>query len=103
MSKNEAAGDPDCTEVLEEGSRSILLSLASQLRKGMDLVSELKHTRIIHILLRNQYLFPLDQPLTITHSQIASSHFANFRPRTSQYAGKNHRFFLSPRLYTRVS
>ncbi|KAG2176028.1 hypothetical protein INT44_000507 [Umbelopsis vinacea] len=37
MSKNEAAGDPDCTEVLEEGSRSILLSLASQLRKGMDL------------------------------------------------------------------
>ncbi|KAH8549353.1 hypothetical protein BGW37DRAFT_429537 [Umbelopsis sp. PMI_123] len=37
MSKTEASGDPDCTEVLEEGSRSILLSLASQLRKGMDL------------------------------------------------------------------
>ncbi|KAM3580961.1 Oxysterol-binding protein OBPa [Umbelopsis sp. WA50703] len=37
MSKNDCAGDPDSTEVLEEGSRSILLSLASQLRKGMDL------------------------------------------------------------------
>lgn len=39
MHKNDCAGDPDSTEVLEEGSRSILLSLASQLRKGMDLVS----------------------------------------------------------------
>lgn len=42
MSKTEAVGDPDSTEVLEEGSRSILLSLASQLRKGMDLVSGLR-------------------------------------------------------------
>ena len=48
MSKNEAAGDPDCTEVLEEGSRSILLSLASQLRKGMDLVSESGHPNHTH-------------------------------------------------------
>ncbi|GAB5587189.1 Oxysterol-binding protein OBPa [Umbelopsis nana] len=37
MSKTEGCGDPDSTEVLEEGSRSILLSIASQLRKGMDL------------------------------------------------------------------
>lgn len=48
MSKNEAAGDPDCTEVLEEGSRSILLSLASQLRKGMDLVSDSTHSNHAH-------------------------------------------------------
>lgn len=41
MSKTEGCGDPDSTEVLEEGSRSILLSIASQLRKGMDLVSGL--------------------------------------------------------------
>lgn len=30
-------GDPDCTEVLEDNSRSILMDVISQLRKGTDL------------------------------------------------------------------
>lgn len=32
-----AEGDPDCTEVLEDNSRSILMGIISQLRKDMDL------------------------------------------------------------------
>ena len=38
MSKS-SNNDPNSTEELEEGSRSILLGIASQLTKGMDLVS----------------------------------------------------------------
>lgn len=30
-------GDPDCTEVLEDDSRSIILDIIAQLRKGTDL------------------------------------------------------------------
>jgi hypothetical protein len=30
-------GDPDCTEVLEDNSKSILMGIISQLRKDMDL------------------------------------------------------------------
>lgn len=30
-------GDPDCTEVLEDNSRSILMGIINQLRKDMDL------------------------------------------------------------------
>ncbi|KAG0167529.1 hypothetical protein DFQ29_000368 [Apophysomyces sp. BC1021] len=36
-SKENNDGDPDCTEVLEEGSRSILMGIISQLSKNMDL------------------------------------------------------------------
>jgi hypothetical protein len=32
-----ADGDPDCTEVLEDNSKSILMGIISQLRKDMDL------------------------------------------------------------------
>lgn len=38
MSKGNNSDDPNNTEELEEGSRSILLGIASQLTKGMDLV-----------------------------------------------------------------
>ncbi|CAO0802785.1 unnamed protein product [Mucor circinelloides] len=34
---NAEGGDPDCTEVLEDNSRSILMGIISQLRKDMDL------------------------------------------------------------------
>ncbi|ORY93799.1 hypothetical protein BCR43DRAFT_443635 [Syncephalastrum racemosum] len=37
MSSKNSGGDPNSTEELEEGSRSILLNIASQLTKGMDL------------------------------------------------------------------
>ncbi|KAI9319508.1 hypothetical protein BX666DRAFT_1926675 [Dichotomocladium elegans] len=30
-------GDPDCTEILEDGSKSIILDIISQIRKGADL------------------------------------------------------------------
>ncbi|KAF7729849.1 hypothetical protein EC973_003583 [Apophysomyces ossiformis] len=36
-SKENNDGDPDCTEVLEESSRSILMGIISQLSKNMDL------------------------------------------------------------------
>lgn len=35
--EKEVEGDPDCTEVLEESSKSILMGIISQLRKDMDL------------------------------------------------------------------
>lgn len=34
---NTVEGDPDCTEVLEDNSRSILMGIINQLRKDMDL------------------------------------------------------------------
>ncbi|KAI8097800.1 uncharacterized protein B0P05DRAFT_522056 [Gilbertella persicaria] len=37
VTSKEAEGDPDCTEVLEDNSRSILMGIISQLRKDMDL------------------------------------------------------------------
>jgi hypothetical protein len=37
VSNNNAEGDPDCTEVLEDNSKSILMGIINQLRKDMDL------------------------------------------------------------------
>jgi hypothetical protein len=37
LGRSAAEGDPDCTEVLEDNSRSILMGIISQLRKDMDL------------------------------------------------------------------
>lgn len=91
MSKGNNSDDPNNTEELEEGSRSILLGIASQLTKGMDLV---------------RYAFPLfatpmwNSPIAF---HLASSNLANFCVGATQYAWAYYWLYVTSRVYSQVS